>query len=105
VAERDRYRAALTEMACSVGWPKNADEHVLEMQDLAAKLLGVFSTAPHRDPTPVHARLAFGKQPGAKQRPQAPRSMTWLRRFARAVVLAVASLVGARALVARIGRR
>jgi hypothetical protein len=92
-------------MAYSVGWPANPSEHVLEIQQLAITLLGIYSSVPHRDPTPVHARLAFGKQPGAKPIRQAPQSMAWLRRFARAIVAIVASSMGVRWFAARTGRR
>jgi hypothetical protein len=92
-------------MACSVGWPRDAAEHVLELQELAVTLLGIHSSAPHRDPTPVHARLAYGKQPGAKPILRSPGSMVRLRTHAGAMVAAAASSVGVRWLAARLGRQ
>lgn len=105
MAERDRYRAALTEMACSVGWPTHSDEHVVELQELANTTLGIYAAAPRRDPTPVYARLAYGKQDGAKPAPQAPQSTTRVRGFAGAIVAAVTSSMAARWLAARLTRQ
>jgi hypothetical protein len=65
LAERNRYRAALTEMACAVGWPVDREAHLRELQQLAHQTLGMSWDRPFREPTPVIARLAYGKQPGA----------------------------------------
>jgi hypothetical protein len=79
LAERNRYRTALTEMACSVGWPLDREAHLREIQQLAHQTLGMSWDRPFREPTPVIARLAYGKQPGARPEPASP---AWLRRIA-----------------------
>jgi hypothetical protein len=65
LVERTRYRTTLTEMASSVGWPTDPEAHLRELQQLAHQTLGMSWDRPYREPTPVHARLAYGKQPGA----------------------------------------
>jgi hypothetical protein len=79
VAERNRFRAALTEMACSVGWPVEREAHLRELLQLAHQTLGMSWDGPHREPTPVFARLAYGKQPGARS----PQRAAWLRGITR----------------------
>src|ERR1700691_480586 len=76
VAERNRYRTALTEIACSVGWPVDREAHLREIQQLAHQTLGMSWDRPFREPTPVIARLAYGKQPGARPDSTSP---AWLR--------------------------
>jgi hypothetical protein len=80
LAERNRYRAALTEMACAVGWPIDREAHLRELQQLAHQTLGMSWDRPFREPTPVIARLAYGKQPGAAPPLRGPR---WLRGISR----------------------
>src|ERR1700691_877204 len=82
VAERNRYRTALTEMACAVGWPVDREAHLREIQQLAHQTLGMSWDRPFREPTPVIARLAYGKQPGAAPPLRGPR---WLRGISRAM--------------------
>jgi hypothetical protein len=82
LAERNRYRAALTEMACAVGWPIDREAHLRELQQLAHQTLGMSWDRPFREPTPVIARLAYGKQPGAAPPRRGPR---WLRGISRAM--------------------
>ena len=79
LVERNRYRTALTEMACSVGWPIDREAHLREIQQLAHQTLGMSWDRPFREPTPVIARLAYGKQPGARPDSNSP---AWLRRIA-----------------------
>jgi hypothetical protein len=79
LAERNRYRTALTEMACSVGWPIDREAHLRELQQLAHQSLGMSWDHPHREPTPVLARLAYGKQPGAPSPRREPNTAAWLR--------------------------
>jgi hypothetical protein len=82
LAERNRYRTALTEMACSVGWPIDREAHLREIQQLAHQTLGMSWDRPFREPTPVIARLAYGKQPGARPESKSP---AWLRRITKPI--------------------
>jgi hypothetical protein len=82
LAERNRYRTALTEMACAVGWPIDREAHLRELQQLAHQTLGMSWDRPFREPTPVIARLAYGKQPGARPPRRGP---AWLRGITRAM--------------------
>jgi hypothetical protein len=82
LAERNRYRTALTEMACTVGWPIDREAHLRELQQLAHQTLGMSWDRPFREPTPVLARLAYGKQPGAGSPRRGP---AWLRGITRAM--------------------
>jgi hypothetical protein len=82
LAERNRYRTALTEMACSVGWPVDREAHLRELQQLAHQTLGMSWDRPFREPTPVIARLAYGKQPGATAA-RARYIPKWLRAMTR----------------------
>jgi hypothetical protein len=80
LADRNRYRTALTEIACSVGWPIDREAHLREIQQLAHQTLGLSWDQPFREPTPAVARLAYGKQPGARAE---PRTSVWIRNIAR----------------------
>ena len=69
----------MTEMACAVGWPIDREAHLREIQQLAHQTLGMSWDRPHREPTPVLARLAYGKQPGAAPSRREPKTAAWLR--------------------------
>jgi hypothetical protein len=83
LVERNRYRAALTEMACSVGWPIDREAHLRELQQLAHQTLGMSWDRPYREPTPALARLAYGKQPGALPTRRGRRTPAWFRGILR----------------------
>ncbi len=79
LAERNHYRTALTEMACSVGWPIDREAHLRELQELAHQTLGMSWDRPHRELTPVLARLAYGKTPGTASPRREPNTAALLR--------------------------
>jgi hypothetical protein len=83
LAERNRYRTALTEIACAVGWPIDREAHLRELQQHAHQTLGMSWDRPFREPTPVLARLAYGKQPGAGTPRRWPQTAAWLRGIKR----------------------
>jgi hypothetical protein len=83
LAERNRYRAALTEMACSVGWPVEREAHLRELQQLAHQTLGMSWDRPNREPTPVIARLAYRTQSGTGSQRRGLQIPAWLRGIMR----------------------